>query len=85
MSFSDLIVRLFSKPKKEITSSSTAPQTSFPQPEEPVCCGDIVHIVYRGVSDDKLYIAYDRKWQELKFFRPKGLRVFCKKCRRRLY
>ena len=44
-----------------------------------------VHIAYRGVSDDHLYLAYDRKWQEVKFFRPNGLRVYCQKCRQRIY
>lgn len=51
---------------------------------QPVCCNDIVHIAYRGVSDDRMYLAYDRKWAEVKFFRPNGLRVFCADCRRRL-
>jgi len=59
------------------TNNSTA--------NESPCCGDIVHIAYRGVSDDRLYLAYDRKWQEVKFFRPKNLRVFCQKCRGRIY
>lgn len=49
-----------------------------------VCCNDNVHIAYRGVSDDHMYMAYDRKWAEVKFFRPNGLRVFCADCRRRL-
>ncbi|HEY9714656.1 MAG TPA: hypothetical protein V6C72_14410 [Chroococcales cyanobacterium] len=57
-----------------------------PQPEEPaeLCCQGSVHIAYRGVSDDRLYLASNRKWSEVKFFRPNGLRVFCSQCRRRL-
>ncbi len=49
------------------------------------CCSDKVHIAYRGVSDDRLYIAYERKWSEVKFFRPKNLRVYCQQCRHRIY
>ncbi len=49
------------------------------------CCTPIVHIAYRGKSDDKMYIAYNRKWQEVRFFQPNGLRVFCSECRRRVY
>ena len=48
------------------------------------CCSDQVHIAYRGVSDDRLYLSYDRKWADVKFFRPNGLRVFCASCRRRI-
>jgi hypothetical protein len=56
------------------------------QLEEPLnaCCSDQVHIAYRGVSDDRLYLSYDRKWADVKFFRPNGLRVFCVSCRRRI-
>lgn len=55
------------------------------KPEDEIpCCRAAVHIAYRGVSDDRLYIAYARKWAEVKFFRPHGLRVFCAGCRRRL-
>ncbi len=48
------------------------------------CCSNIVHIAYRGVSDDRMYMAYSRKWAEVRFFRPLGLRVFCAQCRRRV-
>lgn len=48
------------------------------------CCSEIVHVFYRGVSDDRLYAAHDRKWQETKFFRPNGLRIFCSVCRKRI-
>jgi hypothetical protein len=49
-----------------------------------VCCGNKVHIAYRGLSDDRLYLAHDRTWQEVKFYKPHGLKVFCCGCRRRL-
>lgn len=58
---------------------------SVPEPEEDeLCCSGTVHIAYRGVSDDRMYIAYKRTWNEVRFFRPNGLRVFCADCRRRL-
>jgi hypothetical protein len=49
------------------------------------CCSEQVHIAYRGVSDDRLYLCLDRRWSDLKYFRPNGLRVFCAICRRRIY
>ncbi|GEM_PF-1255268 len=52
--------------------------------ETAVCCRGAVHIAYRGASDDRLYVAYGRKWIDVKFFKPRGLRVFCAGCRRRL-
>lgn len=52
--------------------------------EYELCCEGTVHIAYRGVSDDKMYVAYNRRWDEVKFFKPNGLRVFCTGCRRRL-
>lgn len=54
-------------------------------PESSGCCTGKVHIAYRGISDDKLYMAYGRKWPELKYFRQRGIRVFCADCRRKLY
>jgi hypothetical protein len=61
------------------TSGSMMGEPSF----DP-CCEGKVHIAYRGVSDDKMYISHDRKFSEIKYFRPNGLRVFCAGCRRRL-
>jgi hypothetical protein len=49
------------------------------------CCEGKVHIAYRGISDDRLYMAYGRKWPEVKYFRQRGIRVFCADCRRKLY
>ena len=61
--------------------------TSGPIMEEPSfapCCAGSVHIAYRGVSDDKMYISHNRKFDEIKYFRPNGLRIFCADCRKRL-
>lgn len=49
------------------------------------CCTPNVHIAYRGKSDDRMYMAYNRTWQEVRYFQPNGLRVFCAECRRRVY
>ena len=43
-----------------------------------LCCNGSVVVFYRGISDDRLYKADDRHWKEVKYFRPVGLRVFCK-------
>jgi hypothetical protein len=53
--------------------------------EQESCCAGKVHIFYRGLADDHLYVARQRNWSEVKFFRPRGLKVFCQDCRRRLY
>lgn len=52
--------------------------------EVEICCQGTVHIAYRGMADDRMYVSYSRKWAELRFFRPNGLRVFCADCRQRL-
>ncbi len=49
------------------------------------CCGGAVHIAYRGLSDDRMYISYNRKWEEVRYFRQNSLRVFCAECRQRIY
>lgn len=54
------------------------------EPEGEDCCNGVVHIAYRGLSDDRQYIAYSRKWDEIRFFKENGLKVFCADCRRRL-
>jgi len=56
----------------------------FEEPGYEPCCDGRVHIAYRGVSDDKMYISHNRSFQEIKYFRPHGLRIFCAACRRRL-
>ena len=54
------------------------------QEEDLVCCNGIVHIAYRGIADDRIYLSYSRQWNEIRFFRPNGLRVFCADCRHRV-
>lgn len=49
------------------------------------CCSPEVHIAYRGKSDDRMYMAYNRRWAEVRYYQPNGLRVFCATCRRRVY
>ena len=51
-----------------------------PQP----CCGPKIHVAFRGVSDERLYLSRNRDIGELIFFKPNGLRVFCAECRKRL-
>lgn len=60
------------------------PADAAAEEDNPCCRGGVVHIAYRGVSDDKMYVAYSRKWVEVKYFKPRGLRVFCAACRRRI-
>jgi hypothetical protein len=52
--------------------------------ESDLCCSGVVHVAYRGLSDDRMYMTYNRKWPEVRYFRPNGLRVYCAECRRRL-
>ncbi len=49
------------------------------------CCSEDVHIAFRSKADDRLYMTYNRKWQEVRYFRQEGLRVFCASCRHRVY
>lgn len=71
---------------KGLLKGNAAPEPEPPPPpeEDELCCRGRVHIAYRGISDERMYIAKDRGWAEVKFFRPNGLRVFCSDCRRRL-
>lgn len=56
-----------------------------PEPEVTVpCCSEEVHIAFRGVADDRLYVAYNRKWSEVRYYKPNGLKVFCSTCRHRV-
>jgi len=85
---------LFKRAPKDSSESKQAPlhgpegdieKEDYPQGgANAICCSDRVHIAYRGLSDDRLYLAHDRTWQEVKFFKPHGLKVFCCVCRRRL-
>ncbi len=63
-------------------NDETGERTVEEQSEQ--CCEGKVNIAYRGVSDERLYMAYGRKWPEVRYFKPHGLRVFCADCRRRL-
>jgi hypothetical protein len=74
----DKIKQLFNKPK-------AAPEAAEEDIVNPCCEQPNVHIAYRGRSDDRLYCSYNRTWQEVQFFQPYGLRVFCAECRRRVY
>ncbi len=68
-----------------IRSLAKKKKANPPEPEaQTVCCKGIVHIAYRGLTDDRMYISYSRQWNEIRFFRPHGLRVFCADCRHRV-
>jgi len=73
------------KPAQAEDSAATASISSDSTVEEElVCCKGIVHIAYRGIADDRMYLSYSRQWNEIRFFRPHGLRVFCADCRHRV-
>jgi hypothetical protein len=72
--------RLFGRGEKPTDSDKR-----LNQPIAAPCCSEQVHIAYRGISDDRLYIAYNRKWREVKYFRPNGLRIFCTVCRHQIH
>jgi len=78
--FPKYIKRLLQGKKSDSSASAAEAEEEVLQP----CCQGKVHIAYRGVSDDRLYLSKDRAFNELKFFRPNGLRVFCADCRRRM-
>ena len=71
--------------KKLSNHTTLEPEKQEEVSEEDLCCEGIVHIAYRGLADDRMYISYDRKWAEVKYFRQNSLRVFCAGCRRRVY
>jgi hypothetical protein len=77
------ILHLFAKPQDKADPPAQADDASTSAPAD-LCCSGKVNIAYRGVSDDRLYMAYSRHWNEVRFFKPHGLRVFCLDCRRRL-
>ncbi|PWU01450.1 MAG: hypothetical protein C5B53_02900 [Candidatus Melainabacteria bacterium] len=74
---------LLSKLFRRKAARAPIPEGKTETDDDP-CCSKTVHIAYRGISDDRLYLNYDRKWGDVKFFRPNGLRVFCGGCRRRI-
>jgi hypothetical protein len=71
--FKNFIARLTGKKPQEQTAQ-----------EDELCCQGVVHIAYRGISDERLYLSYSRSWSEVRYFRSSNLRVFCAGCRRRL-
>ena len=72
-----------SDPSRELAATTGA--TAVEEEDLRPCCGqEHVHIAFRGKSDDRLYLTYNRTWQEVRYYQPNGLRVFCVKCRRRL-
>jgi hypothetical protein len=82
-SFLDKMKTLFGLAKPTEANASLAAGNASNVPLS--CCSDRVHIAYRGVSDDRLYLAENRTSNEVKYFRPIGLRVFCAVCRKRLF
>jgi len=83
--FGDRVWKMFSSLKKLIDSLRSSKDEESPVEEYELCCNGQVHIAYRGLADDRMYIAYDRHWDEVKFFKPNGLRVFCSDCRTRVF
>jgi hypothetical protein len=81
--FNKLLLK-FKAIKKEHADDRREAEKQTVTNENSPCCDSPVHIAYRGVSDDRLYLTYDKRWQDVKFFKPKGLRVYCKKCRNRI-
>lgn len=77
-------VRIFAKLARGKKHANHPDNSHEAIPEEEVCCNGIVHIAYRGVSDDRMYISHSRHWREIKYFRPQGLKVFCADCRNRV-
>lgn len=69
---------------QQANSQQTGQSQDSSQEEDLVCCKGIVHIAYRGIADDRMYMSYSRQWNEIRFFRPHGLRVFCADCRHRV-
>jgi hypothetical protein len=65
-------------------AAKSTPGTKTEEDSVSPCCSQYVHVAYRGVSDDRLYLSYKRKWLDVQFFRPNGLRVFCAGCRKRI-
>lgn len=80
----DLALRVLGRAQATGAERSDPAAGAAAEQESPCCWGGVVHIAYRGVSDDRMYVAYGRKWVEVKYFKPRGLRVFCAACRRRI-
>jgi hypothetical protein len=61
---------------KAAAGANSAESVSVDQEQEELvtvpCCSDKVHVAYRGLSDDKLYLSHDRTWQEIKYFKAQS-------------
>ncbi|MBY0551698.1 MAG: hypothetical protein K2W95_30725 [Candidatus Obscuribacterales bacterium] len=78
MSILKKAANLLAKLKKQKETAPEEEEVTVP------CCSETVHIAFRGVADDKLYMARNRKWTEVRFYKQNGLRVFCATCRHRV-
>jgi hypothetical protein len=78
----DRVLQIIRQFVQKLTGKAAVEAPAEPEGED--CCNGVVHIAYRGLSDDRQYVAYSRKWEEIRFFKPNGLKVFCADCRRRL-
>jgi hypothetical protein len=67
-----------------VMGAKQKPASSQAEGDAQLCCAGRVHIAYRGLADDRLYIAYAREWADARYFKRNGLRVFCADCRHRL-
>ena len=77
--------RALARKKKGSPQAGDKSQAEDSSPaEDLVCCKGVVHIAYRGIADDRMYLSYSRQWNEIRFFRANGLRVFCADCRHRV-
>lgn len=79
-----MLLKLKQLKEKFFGGKTKEEETTEVQVEE-LCCNGKVHIAYRGLADDRMYISYNRRWEEVKFFRQNNLRVFCADCRRHVY
>lgn len=79
--FLQKIAAFFRKPAGNKAGAAASPKEDV----ETACCSDQVHIAFRGVSDERLYIVYGRRWHEVQFYKANGLKVFCAQCRRRVF
>ncbi len=70
--------------ENEGSENESTEKQEEPQNQEIACCNTEVHIAYRGKADDRLYVAYNRKWLELRYFQANGLKAFCAVCRHRV-
>lgn len=70
--------------KQLLINLKPAPNPNTPSKQTVSCCSDEVIIAYRGLSDFRQYIAYNRQYVDIKYFKQHFLKVFCAKCRKRI-